>query len=182
MKNIYLAAALFASTFTLVGCGQKAEQPKVEQSQAPDPSVVYDGYKRDIEGLSQVGLRVTEGEYPITTLDSNEFNAAVSALEQRIKVDSTIQGTETSGQKAELLQALKEGAFKYSNTFRIEALNKQTGIKLKNTLLTSGKEALKENKVMQAMMALKGSKGYNELVGAHDNREFAQKVDQMFLQ
>ena len=131
--------------------------------------------------MSQVGVTVTSEEYPIATADTARFNATVADLEQRIKADSTIEGTETSGQKAELLKFVKDSASKNAPFFRVAEMNKQTESNLKTYMTATGVASLKEAKVQQAVIKRKGTDAWLKLYETNDDGAFIQKVTEMFL-
>ena len=183
MKNIYLAAALCASTFTLVGCGQKAEQPKAEPVQAPNTDAAdaaYDGYMQEIKGLSQVGIETTNGKYPVAKVNTLKFNSAVAELEQRIKSDSAIEGTEASGKRADLLTLLRNEAGANAAIFRDPTLNKAVIQKLRDDVMMTGSDiVLKDDEFLNAIGALKGEAGLKTLADAQSTEEFNARLNEL---
>ena len=147
------------------GCGQKAEEPKVEQAQAPGSSADYAVYTKEINGLSQVGLETTTGKYPITTINKVTLDSAVAGIGQRIKIDPLVTGTEVSGQKKELLDALAVSATaNIPQPSRITALNKPVIEQIKGDLMEmTDEQVINDKELTDAISAIKGESVWSKL-------------------
>ena len=155
-----------------------AAAAQAQQVQAQQSGDAYNSYIQEINGLSQVGVVVTQDEYPLATADSTTFNATVADLDKRIRVDAKVEGTETSGPRATLLALLKDSTNKNQPIFRVASINNQVEQKLKTHLLATGKSTEKEAAVQQTIIKRKGVDAWLNL---YDNTgTYAEKVQQMF--
>lgn len=181
MKIRLLTTTFLISTFALHGCGQKTDQTAnqsraIGDNQAQPVEDKQRGYMQEIEGLSQVGVNVTNGEYPLATEHNAAFNAKAADIQARIKADPTLEGSETVGKKAEMLKALSASMMSNSPSFRVVRLNDETNKKLENHMLRVGKSSLSEAEVQQAVMARKGVDGWLKL----REGDFTSNVESMF--
>ncbi len=160
---------------------EKAAVIQSQQVQAQQASEMSDRYTQAINGLSQIGVNIrTIGSYQIAKEDNAVFSAAVADLERQIKADTAVEGSETSGRKAELLKALQDSALRNSPSTRAASINNQTVQTLKNHMLATGQPTLKEADVQQTVTLLKGVDAWLSLYNADESGAFNQKVQELF--
>ena len=178
-------AVTLGLAIALFGCAQKAEQTQAEPSPAQLSSDAANRYKQEIDGLAQIGITVEtiaddKNSFNIYKDDTPTFDAKVADLGKRIKADAAIEGTEVSGQKADLLKALQDNATKNAPWSRTFELNRQAESQLKNHMISAGSASLKETAVQQTVTKLKGVDAFLKLVETDNDGDFKTKVRQMF--
>ena len=177
MEKLALAVVLSGLIpVPLSGCSSKsADEPTAEVANVAQGPSAYDKYKQEISGLSQIGVNTRNIEdggdkaaFVVAVEDWPAYLSATQKLEASIKTDAGLEGTETTGQKAELLAALRIEGRDNSPRNRAYPINKKTGEKIFQQFSIYGREALKNPAVSAAAIAYIGYDGISKFHGYSD--------------
>ena len=91
LKLMLFISTILAAPLTLFGCDQMAEQPENGINRVKPWSAKYYQVRKEIEGLSRVGIHIPKGEYPIATQDLKQVRAKAGVMRSRIIADTTIR-------------------------------------------------------------------------------------------
>lgn len=153
---------------------------------------IYDQYTQQIQNLAQVAVIITHiprddkvgdatwSEYLIAKTNDVNYQASVQKLEKQIKDDALLEGSETSGQKADLLKALKDESSRNSPFSRASEINKETGNHVYEVMTAMGKDSLKLPAVLNVVMSYKGMDGLKQLSQGEGEISFQNAASSMF--
>ncbi len=161
-NHFLLAVTLVVSTVVFVGCSPKPqEQAPAVVAQSPD---AYNAYKQEIGALVQKAVltKTIPSEdklyepYVFASLNTAVYDAAVQDLQNRIKSDTSIEGSDTTGKKGELLASLKYEVATNGPLYAADAINKKTAELVYQRCSNIGKEALKISGVQTTIITFRG--------------------------
>ncbi len=167
--------------------GRQAEQEQLAQAQvqqAQQTKGAYDGYMQEIGKLSDAGVTINTNSKYRTAFSSDAARLpAVQSLQERIKKDSALGGSETSGQKADLLKALESESTWFSERAKRKAqeINTQTEKELYQACVSTGETILQEEDFIMAATSIKGQNALIELVKAkNEGTDFSAAAARAF--
>ncbi len=167
MKTSLYLAFLVVSTIGFTGCSPKPQE-QVVVAQAPS---AYDNYKQEIGGLSQKAITLvtfpnSRGGEPFVIAKQNPtYPSMTEELRTRIKNDTTVEGSETTGKKAELLAALQQESSLRAPMYLAQPINRKARDLVVGEFRTVGREALKNEGVRGVVLEFKGIEGLAALQG-----------------
>jgi len=188
INRFKIPLAIAAALIVIIGIGamarvardsreqEKAAQVKQEAQKAEgERTATYAKYKQEIANLSNIGVNIRRlasdqqfsngpGEdILIASEDHAAYSAAVASLQKRVKEDSAIDGTEASGDKAELLSAVLKESTENTPMQRAIEINKKAGQHVYESFSIYGKKAFDSKVVLEIIISFKGYDGLREL-------------------
>ncbi len=178
-KHSTFVAALAISAFALIGCSSKPQEQVVAQA----PSAT-DKYKQEIAGLSQkaVTLRtIPAGDgsepYVLAVENTTFYDGAVLDLKTRIVNDVALKGSETTGEKAELIGLLNQETTLHTPYQVAKPINKKTCEAIVDVFSIYGKDGMQRPGVIPVILSFSGSDGLRKIRQADGSyRSAAQAV------
>lgn len=177
IKHFIVVIALTTSAVGLSGCSSKSqEQAPAVVAQVPSASSAYNAYKQEIGALAQKAVLTKTipaednhyGPYVFATMNTAVYDAAVQDLQNRIKGDTSIEGSDTTGKKGELLTSLKYEVATNGPFYAADAINKKTAELVYERCSNTGKEALKIPGVKLTIVTFRGEAALLDLNNSTD--------------
>ncbi len=170
MNKLTLTFCLIALSFGLTGCSSKSPEQAPVVAQGPSAS---DKYKQEIAALSQKGITlrsipgaVGDEPYVLAVENPTVYGAASADLQIRIKNDATVEGSESTGAKAQLLQALQQEVALRSPMYAAPEINRKARELVLQKCSLYGRDALDRPGVLPVIIALAGPEGLRQLRSA----------------